>query len=107
MQHLIRDHFWSSFFETPRRHIIVVEDLACRAAYEWLSPFHTLLHLLSGKVGASLEELQVATGWQAHSVRGFLSGTVRRKMGLELISEPDRSGTRRYRLASTPKKGSQ
>jgi hypothetical protein len=43
MQHLIRDHFWSSFFETPRRHIIVVEDLACRAAYEWLSPFHILL----------------------------------------------------------------
>jgi hypothetical protein len=40
-------------------------------------------------------------------VRGFLSGTVRRKMGLELISEPDRSGTRRYRLASPLKKGGQ
>lgn len=67
----------------------------------------TLLRLLSGKSGASLEELQTATSWQAHSVRGFLSGTVRRKMGLELISEPDRSGTRRYRLVATPKKGSQ
>lgn len=65
----------------------------------------TILSLLSGKAGASLEELQAATGWQAHSVRGFLSGTVRRKMGLELISEPDRSGTRRYRLASPLKKG--
>ncbi len=65
----------------------------------------TLLRLLSGKAGASLEELQAATGWQAHSVRGFLSGTVRRKMGLELTSEPDRSGTRRYRLASPLKKG--
>ena len=67
----------------------------------------TLLRLLSGKSGASLGELQAATGWQAHSVRGFLSGTVRRKMGLELISEPDRSGTRRYRLALPLKKGGQ
>ena len=67
----------------------------------------TILSLLSGKVGASLEELQAATGWQAHSVRGFLSGTVRRKMGLELISEPDNTGTRRYRLASVLKKVSQ
>ena len=67
----------------------------------------TILRLLSGKAGASLEELEAATGWQAHSVRGFLSGTVRKKMGLELTSEPNRSGTRRYRLALPLKKGSQ
>jgi hypothetical protein len=38
-----------------------------------------------------------STGWQAHSVRGFLSGTVRKRLGLALISEAGDSG-RRYRI---------
>jgi hypothetical protein len=39
--------------------------------------------LLSRDGGVTAEELMSTTGWQAHSVRGFLSGTVRKKMGLE------------------------
>jgi hypothetical protein len=58
------------------------------------------LELLCRPDGASLEELQAATGWQAHSVRGFLSGTVRKKLGLNLISDRAGDGTRRYRVAS-------
>ena len=56
------------------------------------------LAMLRRPGGASLEELQVRTGWQAHSVRGFLAGAVKRKLGLTLQSEksPDRS--RRYYL---------
>jgi hypothetical protein len=38
-----------------------------------------------------------ATSWQQHSVRGFLAGIVRKKLGLNLVSEP-REGGRVYRI---------
>jgi hypothetical protein len=38
-----------------------------------------------------------ATGWQQHSVRGFLAGVVRKKLGLNLVSEPNLDG-RVYRI---------
>ena len=59
------------------------------------------LNLLRQSTGASLADLQAATGWQPHSVRGFLSGTVRKKLGLNLISEKSADGTRRYSVLST------
>jgi hypothetical protein len=62
-----------------------------------------LLKLLKSKRGATIEQLQAASGWQAHSVRGFLSGTVRKRMGLALDSEADSRGVRRYRIAETGK----
>jgi Protein of unknown function (DUF3489) len=60
----------------------------------------TILKLLKSGKGASLEDLRKATGWQAHSVRGFLSGTVKKRMGLAVVSGADKSGIRRYRIAS-------
>jgi hypothetical protein len=56
------------------------------------------LELLGRSDGASVEELQAATGWQAHSVRGFLSGTVQKKLGLTLNSDRPGDGPRRYRI---------
>jgi len=44
----------------------------------------------------TLGELQEASGWQAHSVRGFLSGIVGRKLGLKVRSTKAKSGERRY-----------
>lgn len=57
----------------------------------------TVLAALQRERGATLEELMAATGWQAHSVRGFLSGTVRRKLALDLVSETGAKG-RVYRV---------
>ena len=39
-----------------------------------------------------------ATGWQPHSVRGFLSGTVGKKLGLTVISEKGEDGERSYSI---------
>ena len=56
-----------------------------------------LKKLRAGK-GASIKQLVEATGWQAHSVRGFLSATVRKKLGLPLASDVGKDGIRRYRI---------
>ena len=56
------------------------------------------LVLLSRPEGASIEELQKRTGWQAHSVRGFLAGAVKRKLGMALVSEKAQGQPRRYRI---------
>ena len=57
-----------------------------------------IIALLRRPTGASLDELMTATGWQRHSVRGVLSGVVRKKRGLNVISA--REGDRRvYRIA--------
>jgi len=59
-----------------------------------------ILALLKRTGGASLHQLQKATGWQPHSVRGFLSGALNKKMGLHIdSSKPD--GERIYRLTSS------
>ena len=59
------------------------------------------LELLSRPEGATIEELQVATGWQQHSVRGFLVGAVKKKLGLTLLSEKPQAQPRRYRISNT------
>lgn len=61
----------------------------------------TCIDLLSGREGATIEQLQAATGWQAHSVRGFLAGAVKKKLGLTLLSEKPDAGPRRYRISNT------
>lgn len=58
-----------------------------------------VIKLLRRKNGATITELQKATGWQPHSVRGFLSGTLKRRMGLGIISQTNAKGMRRYRIS--------
>ena len=55
-----------------------------------------ILELLKRPGGATAKELMKATGWQPHSVRGFLSGTVGKKMGLAVISTKGEDGERSY-----------
>ena len=58
----------------------------------------TILDLLKRRDGATLNDLMKATDWQAHSVRGFLSGTVRKKMGLDVTSTKAEDGERTYSI---------
>jgi hypothetical protein len=55
-----------------------------------------VLELLKRADGATLAELMKATGWQGHSVRGFLSGTVGKKLGLTVVSIKAEDGERTY-----------
>jgi Protein of unknown function (DUF3489) len=57
-----------------------------------------VLELIRRAEGATLTELMAATGWQAHSVRGFLSGAVGKKMGLPLTSAKREDGQRIYSI---------
>jgi hypothetical protein len=57
-----------------------------------------VLELLRRPEGATLQEIMSATGWQAHSVRGFLSGALAKKMGLTVESFKTPEGARAYRL---------
>ncbi len=57
-----------------------------------------VLHLLQRSGGVTLNDLMKATDWQAHSVRGFLSGTLRKKMGLKVESTKREDGDRVYSL---------
>jgi len=55
-----------------------------------------VLDLLKRPGGVSAKELGKATGWQPHSIRGFLSGTVGKKMGLTVTSTKGEDGERSY-----------
>jgi Protein of unknown function (DUF3489) len=59
----------------------------------------TILVLLRRPEGAGLDVLVKETGWQKHSVRGFLAGTVRKKLKLPLVSEKI-DGVRNYRIGT-------
>ena len=56
-----------------------------------------IIAMLQG-AGATIKAIMAATGWQQHSVRGFLAGVVRKKLGLNLVSEPGENG-RVYRIS--------
>lgn len=56
-----------------------------------------VLAMLRAPSGASLAALAEATQWQPHSVRGFLAGVVRRKLGLNLVSASTKD-SRIYRI---------
>jgi hypothetical protein len=59
-----------------------------------------ILDLLKRPGGVTLKDLIKATGWQAHSVRGFLSGTIGKKMGTPVESSKRADGERAYRISS-------
>ena len=57
-----------------------------------------LIDLLKRKKGGTIDEAMEATGWQAHSVRGAISGALKKKLGLTVTSEPTDERGRVYRI---------
>ncbi|MBS1877860.1 MAG: DUF3489 domain-containing protein [Acidobacteria bacterium] len=58
-----------------------------------------VLEMLRRPEGATLPEIMEATSWLAHSVRGFISGSLTKKMGLTVESSKRDDGARMYRIA--------
>lgn len=58
-----------------------------------------LIEILRAKPGATIDQMMTLTGWQAHTVRGTISGVLRKKLGLNVTCVPSTdSATRRYRI---------
>ena len=57
-----------------------------------------ILILLNRPKGATLEELMRATGWQTHSIRGFISGNVGKQMGLKVNTSTRARGKKAYHI---------
>jgi Protein of unknown function (DUF3489) len=58
-----------------------------------------IIDLLKRPNGATLAEIMKATDWQPHSVRGFISGSLGKKMGLTVVSAKRESGERAYSIS--------
>jgi hypothetical protein len=56
-----------------------------------------IIAMLRTPAGTTIAAIMATTDWQQHSVRGFLAGVVRKKLGLNLVSEQTDKG-RLYRI---------
>jgi len=59
-----------------------------------------VLEMMKRKEGATLAEIAKATDWQNHSIRGFVSGHVTKKLGLKVESTKSEAGERTYRIVT-------
>lgn len=64
------------------------------------SKLEAVVNLLRRPEGATVDDIMAATNWQAHSVRGAISGSVKRKLGLQVTSEIEEGRGRVYRIAA-------
>lgn len=58
----------------------------------------TLIAMLKRPSGATVNQVMESTGWLAHTVRGAISGAIKKKLGLNVVSEKCASGERAYRI---------
>jgi hypothetical protein len=81
---------------TPLVLLALIQELFMTQSSKTPSKQDLLLALLSRPEGATLGQIMDATGWQKHSVRGFISGFIKKKRGLTVISEKTDGGERVY-----------
>jgi hypothetical protein len=89
-----RKHTRKSTNPKPRRRSLPVSRTAATRSDTKRARIIAMLRMAGG---ATIAAMMTATDWQQHSVRGFLAGVVRRKLGLNLLSEPTDQG-RIYRI---------
>ena len=94
-QGMIADHYPGC---SPAAQIQHPEIAAPINAPVHISKLARLIALLHSPDGATIEAMCEVTGWQAHSVRGAMAGTLKRK-GLMVVSTKPEDGARRYRIA--------
>ncbi len=58
-----------------------------------------IIAMLQRPEGATISQIVEATGWQQHTVRGTFAGTLKKKLGLLIVSEKDSQANRVYRIA--------
>jgi hypothetical protein len=58
----------------------------------------TLIGMLRRKQGATIAQIAEATGWRNHTIRGAISGALKKKLGLDVTSEKTEEGPRTYRI---------
>ena len=58
-----------------------------------------VIQMLRRQSGVTIKDIIAKTGWQPHSVRGFFSGLVKKKLKLPLVSDVGKDGMRRYHIA--------
>ena len=59
----------------------------------------TIIDAMRHPSGATITQMMAGTGWQAHTVRGAISGMVRKRLGYEVVTEKGTDGLRAYRIA--------
>jgi Protein of unknown function (DUF3489) len=79
---------------TPRKRLATASS---KSAAVPVTKHANIIAMLRTPAGTTIAAIMTATDWQQHSVRGFLAGVVRKKLGLNLVSEQTDKG-RVYRI---------
>jgi len=82
---------------TPETTNSTAKVRAAKAVAPRTSKIDTLVQMMRAKHGASIDQLSKATGWLHHSVRGAISGNIKKKLGLTVTSAAV-NGVRVYRI---------
>jgi hypothetical protein len=86
--------------QPPSGNIKPAHSIAVAAMPRDGSKLAILIEALQRPAGATLAELTAATGWQPHSVRGAISGALKKKLAIKVVSETTRDRGRVYRIAA-------